>query len=106
MQNYCDSPNPYCCTGNDQATHQGYGTKYGQQALTFVRGKLSSSSGGGGGGTTTTTTSAPSTPTGGNGGGSCAALYGQCGGQGWNGATCCAQGTCRAANQWYSQCLN
>jgi len=44
--------------------------------------------------------------TGGNtGGGSCAAMYGQCGGQGWSGATCCASGTCKASNQWYSQCL-
>ncbi|TLD11759.1 hypothetical protein PspLS_11699 [Pyricularia sp. CBS 133598] len=45
---------------------------------------------------------------GGGGGGAnppnCAALYGQCGGSGWSGPTCCAQGTCKAANQWYSQC--
>ncbi|KAI6607080.1 Endoglucanase cel12C [Pyricularia oryzae] len=46
---------------------------------------------------------------GGEGGGgpnppSCAALYGQCGGSGWSGPTCCTQGTCKAANQWYSQC--
>ncbi|PNH31107.1 hypothetical protein VD0002_g7570 [Verticillium dahliae] len=39
-------------------------------------------------------------------GGSCAGLWGQCGGQGWNGAKCCSQGTCRAQNQWYSQCVN
>jgi hypothetical protein len=37
---------------------------------------------------------------------SCAALYGQCGGSGFSGATCCAQGTCKQANQWYSQCVN
>ncbi|KAK0732470.1 SGNH hydrolase-type esterase domain-containing protein [Apiosordaria backusii] len=48
----------------------------------------------------TITTSSPQ-PTGGN----CAALYGQCGGQGFQGPTCCSQGTCRASNQWYSQCL-
>jgi hypothetical protein len=39
-------------------------------------------------------------------GASCAALYGQCGGQGFNGAKCCSAGTCKAANQWYSQCTN
>ncbi|KAF2628487.1 carbohydrate-binding module family 1 protein [Macroventuria anomochaeta] len=36
----------------------------------------------------------------------CAALYGQCGGQGFSGAKCCASGACKAVNQWYSQCLN
>lgn len=50
-------------------------------------------------GTTTTNPPTPG-PT-----GSCAALYGQCGGQGWGGPSCCAQGTCKASNQWYSQCL-
>jgi cellulase len=34
-----------------------------------------------------------------------AALYGQCGGQGWTGPTTCAQGTCSAINNWYSQCV-
>jgi hypothetical protein len=36
--------------------------------------------------------------------GQCASLWGQCGGQGWTGATCCAQGTCKVSNTWYSQC--
>ncbi|KAK3345866.1 cutinase-domain-containing protein, partial [Lasiosphaeria hispida] len=109
IQNYCDSPDPYCCTGSDQATHQGYGTKYGQAALTFVRAKLDAAPGGGGGGgsegakTTTATTPVPTTGTG--GGGSCAALWGQCGGQGWSGATCCASGSCKVGNAYYSQCL-
>ncbi|KAF8178431.1 glycosyl hydrolase family 61-domain-containing protein [Pholiota molesta] len=48
--------------------------------------------------TTTTPTTTPVT------GG--AALYGQCGGIGWTGATTCAQGTCQVSNQYYSQCLN
>jgi hypothetical protein len=52
----------------------------------------------------TTTSSTPS-PTGGNPGGSCAAIWGQCGGQGWSGPTCCSQGTCKYSNPWYSQCL-
>ncbi|KAJ3039999.1 hypothetical protein HDV00_011554 [Rhizophlyctis rosea] len=47
----------------------------------------------------TTTTVPPST-------GTCAAKYGQCGGQGFNGPTCCQSGsTCKASNQYYSQCL-
>ncbi|GKT40298.1 putative endo-beta-1,4-glucanase D [Colletotrichum spaethianum] len=33
-----------------------------------------------------------------------ASLYGQCGGQGWSGATTCAQGTCQEINAYYSQC--
>ncbi|TFK97019.1 glycosyl hydrolase family 61-domain-containing protein [Pterulicium gracile] len=44
-------------------------------------------------------TQGPETP------GNCAALYGQCGGSGWAGAKCCSQGTCKATNEWYSQCL-
>lgn len=67
IKNYCDSTDPYCCNGNDANSHQQYGTKYGQQALTFVKSKLNASGGGGDGGSQTT----PSTPqpTGGNGGG-------------------------------------
>ncbi|KAL2263912.1 hypothetical protein VTK26DRAFT_4472 [Humicola hyalothermophila] len=43
---------------------------------------------------------------GGDNGGNCSPRWGQCGGQGWNGPTCCVSGTtCQAQNQWYSQCL-
>ncbi|KAJ6492915.1 glycosyl hydrolases family 11-domain-containing protein [Mycena vitilis] len=50
---------------------------------------------------TVSTTTPPS-----NTGGTCAAHWGQCGGQGWTGATCCESGsTCQAANSYYSQCL-
>lgn len=35
----------------------------------------------------------------------CAALYQQCGGDGWTGPKCCSSGTCKVSNQWYSQCL-
>ncbi|KAK4034079.1 hypothetical protein C8A01DRAFT_39454 [Parachaetomium inaequale] len=63
-------------------------------------------SGGGGSPTTTSSTPQPTGGNGGNGGGSCSGLWGQCGGQGWAGPTCCSQGTCKASNQWYSQCLN
>jgi endo-1,4-beta-xylanase len=53
-------------------------------------------------GATTTTTTTTSAPT----GGSCSAQWGQCGGQGWNGPTCCASGTtCKYSNPYYSQCL-
>ena len=32
--------------------------------------------------------------------------WGQCGGQGWSGATTCVSGyACVATNQWYSQCV-
>ncbi|KAF7297353.1 Endo-1,4-beta-xylanase [Mycena indigotica] len=73
----------------------------GSASITVSEG-TSSGGGGGGGGTTTTTTSTPPSGT----GGACAALYGQCGGQGWTGATCCASGsTCKVSNAYYSQCL-
>jgi hypothetical protein len=37
---------------------------------------------------------------------SCGAVWTQCGGQGWSGATCCAAGsTCTISNPYYSQCL-
>jgi len=50
--------------------------------------------------TTTTTTSSQPTGTG------VAALYGQCGGQGWTGPTVCASPyTCVYSNEYYSQCL-
>lgn len=105
VQSYCDSPDPYCCTGNSQAVHQGYVGVYGQQALTFINSKLGSGSGGGGGG------GGGDNGGGNNGGGSnggganCAAKWGQCGGQGWTGPTCCQSGsTCKASGTWYSQC--
>lgn len=70
----------------------------GPKLIQFVRDVR----GGGGSSPTTipptTTTNAPA-PT-----GACAALYGQCGGIGFNGPKCCAQGTCKAANEYYSQC--
>lgn len=75
----------------------------GPKLVQFVKDVRGASSGGGGGGSspvTTATTAAPS-PT----SGVCAALYGQCGGSGYSGATCCAQGTCKAANEYYSQCV-
>jgi len=54
---------------------------------------------------TTTGGSSPPTTTQGGGGGTCSALYGQCGGIGWNGPTCCSSGSCKSSNAYYSQCL-
>ncbi|PPQ76122.1 hypothetical protein CVT24_003841 [Panaeolus cyanescens] len=59
---------------------------------------------GGGGTTPNPTTTVNPGPTGNPG--TCSAKWGQCGGQGWSGPTCCESGsTCQAQNQWYSQCL-
>ncbi|KAG9041218.1 hypothetical protein FS837_012544 [Tulasnella sp. UAMH 9824] len=52
--------------------------------------------------TSSTTTKTSSTTT---ASGATQTLYGQCGGQGWTGATVCAQGTCKYSNAYYSQCL-
>jgi hypothetical protein len=58
------------------------------------------------GGTTTPTPSSSASssagspqPTG------CAPMWGQCGGRDYTGPTCCAQGTCKVSNEYYSQCL-
>ncbi|KAK2049432.1 family 61 glycosyl hydrolase [Colletotrichum somersetense] len=59
----------------------------------------------GGGSSPPPTSNPPSIPPPSNGGGSTAPLYGQCGGQGWTGATTCASGTCKASNEYYSQCV-
>ncbi|TFL03500.1 endoglucanase II [Pterulicium gracile] len=47
------------------------------------------------------TSQTPSQPSSGAG----AALYAQCGGTGWTGPTTCVEGTCKASNEYYSQCL-
>ena len=41
----------------------------------------------------------------GSGSGAGAALWAQCGGTGYTGPTTCAQGTCKATNEYYSQCV-
>ncbi|KAL5344966.1 hypothetical protein ACLOAV_009919 [Pseudogymnoascus australis] len=35
----------------------------------------------------------------------CSGIYEQCGGTDYTGPTCCSKGTCKFANQWYSQCV-
>lgn len=52
----------------------------------------------------TTTTTSRATTTGGNTG-NCAAIWGQCGGIGWTGPTCCTGSTCTKGNDYYYQCL-
>lgn len=87
----------------------------GSASLTVSEGSSSGggNTGGGNGGspTTTTTSRAPAQTTstgggntGGGNGGSCAAIWGQCGGIGYTGPTCCSQGTCQVGNAYYSQC--
>ncbi|KAL6590932.1 SGNH hydrolase-type esterase domain-containing protein [Neocallimastix sp. 'constans'] len=44
-------------------------------------------------------------PAAGNGG-NCASLWAQCGGQGFNGASCCSEGTCKVVNEYFYQCQN
>ncbi|KAI3317176.1 carbohydrate-binding module family 1 protein [Xylariaceae sp. AK1471] len=102
IKSYCDSTDPYCCNGNDANSHQQYVVKYGSQALTFIKSKLSS------GGATPTTTTGGSTPTGNPnpGNGAQANHWDQCGGIGWTGPTTCVSPyTCQAASSYYSQCL-
>ncbi|KAI6779360.1 uncharacterized protein J7T54_000458 [Emericellopsis cladophorae] len=101
VQLYCDSQDPYCCNGNDANHHQQYVSIYGSQAMSFIRARLNASGGGG------TQPPAPtSTSGGGGGGGTCSSLWGQCGGNGWSGPTCCSSGRCNKVNDWYSQCVN
>jgi acetylxylan esterase len=40
IQSYCDSPDPYCCNGNNANHHQQYVNIYGQQALNFIKSKV------------------------------------------------------------------
>ncbi|KAI0578946.1 hypothetical protein Ptr902_05754 [Pyrenophora tritici-repentis] len=57
--------------------------------------------------TTMATVAVPAaTPAPAAGGAGCATLYGQCGGQGFSGSKCCAAGTCKSINTYYSQCQN
>ncbi|KAF3221780.1 hypothetical protein TWF679_006994 [Orbilia oligospora] len=58
-----------------------------------------------GGGTGTTTSAVRTTTSAGGSTGSCSSLYGQCGGIGWTGPTCCSSSTCTYSNPYYSQCL-
>jgi cellulase len=61
---------------------------------------LTCSGGSGGGDSGSSPQPAPEQPS-----GEAASLYGQCGGATWTGPTTCAQGTCKASNEHYSQCV-
>jgi len=102
---------------NHFAAWSGFGMKLGAHdyQILAVEGYFSAGSadltiseGGGSGNspapTTTRSTTAAPAPTGGTGGGSCSAIWGQCGGVGWNGPTCCQSGTCVQQSSYYSQC--
>ncbi|KAK3291260.1 glycosyl hydrolase family 61-domain-containing protein [Chaetomium fimeti] len=56
--------------------------------------------GGGNSGGGSTPQPEPSNP-----GTACAPMWAQCGGSGYSGPTCCSAGSCKASNQWYSQCV-
>ncbi|KAK3294525.1 glycosyl hydrolase family 61-domain-containing protein [Chaetomium fimeti] len=71
-------------------------TNIGQHSV-WTGGQASGGGNSGGGG---------NTGGGGGGGGGRAPLYGQCGGKDWTGPTSCSEGTCKATNEWYSQCVN
>jgi len=59
-----------------------------------------------GGSPTNQPTNPPQPTTTNNPPGNCAAKWGQCGGNGWTGPTCCQSGsTCTKSNDWYSQCI-
>lgn len=83
------------CRRNSEAG--GQPTTGSGQSTTSSRSSSSSSS-------RSSSTSSSSTRTS-SANGSGQTLYGQCGGQGYNGPTTCASGTCKYSNQWYSQCL-
>merc|ERR1712187_171247 len=54
---------------------------------------------------TTTPAPAATTPAPSQSTGTCAEAWEQCGGQGWQGSTCCASGlTCAVLNEWFSMC--
>ncbi|KAE9986280.1 hypothetical protein Vi05172_g8230 [Venturia inaequalis] len=40
IKSYCDAADPYCCKGKDAATHQGYVTEYGSEAMAFIQSKI------------------------------------------------------------------
>ncbi|KKO99737.1 acetylxylan esterase 2 precursor [Trichoderma harzianum] len=42
IQSYCDSPDPYCCQGNNASAHGAYVNIYGQNAISFIESKLNS----------------------------------------------------------------
>jgi chitinase len=95
--------------------HGGYmGWKWEAEAQVWPKSVGTVGNGGGGvtpaptvgGGTNPTPAPTVATPAPTVSGGTCSALWGQCGGKFWNGATCCAGGSkCSAQSEWYAQCI-
>ncbi|PNH48072.1 hypothetical protein VD0004_g393 [Verticillium dahliae] len=77
--------------------------KFGPIGSTFTEGEVTPP----GPGNPPVATTTPSTPAPTQApGGPTAPQWGQCGGQGWSGATTCVSGTtCTVVNDWYHQCL-
>ncbi|CRK42116.1 hypothetical protein BN1723_005280 [Verticillium longisporum] len=77
--------------------------KFGPIGSTFTKGEVTPP----GPGNPPVATTTPSTPAPTQApGGPTAPQWGQCGGQGWSGATTCVSGTtCTVVNDWYHQCL-
>lgn len=79
---------------------------YGARSYPYTNvGKHSVWTGGNVGGGSNPPTSQPTNPPTGGGGSGTAALWAQCGGEGYSGPTRCASGSCKVSNQWYSQCV-
>ncbi|KAJ5896870.1 uncharacterized protein N7473_006269 [Penicillium subrubescens] len=92
--------NPLSSAAYQIVSTEGFGSS-GSADITVSEASSGSSSSSSSTSSTSTTSTHTSTPSSGN----CAQLYGQCGGSGWTGAQCCASGTCKYSNAWYSQCL-
>ncbi|KAM0420800.1 hypothetical protein ACHAPT_011461 [Fusarium lateritium] len=87
-------------SGSGSGSDSGFGSGSGSGAGSDTGSEAGSGSGSGSG-----SDSGTGTGSGSGSGANCAALYGQCGGQSFTGATCCQSGTCTQHNEWYSQCL-
>ncbi|KAF3047166.1 hypothetical protein E8E12_011526 [Didymella heteroderae] len=93
-------PGPKVWTGGNSGSGSSSGTTPVEQAATSAPAAAQPTT------MATAVKPAPTAAAPATGGAGCAALWGQCGGQGFSGAKCCSTGSCKSVNQWYSQCLN
>lgn len=94
---------PAAVLGADYAVQPWYDAAYASSAATAIA--IAIATDGDGDGVASLTATPTPNPGNGGSGWACVPLWGQCGGQGWSGATCCAAGTCTYLNDWHSQCL-